>query len=251
MIEMFYDAHCHLNLLNEKELNKILAETKEKNVSEMISCSTSFESNKQNLLLAKNFSKIKAAIGIYPLDASELNEKEMDRAFGFFENHINGAIAVGEIGMDYKYCKSELDKIKQEEIFVRFIELGKKYDKPLIIHSRYAQRQVLKILESEKAQKVLLHSFVDSKKLMKIAFENEWFVGVGVSVLYNEEIQENVRDFPLEKMLFETDSPVRFNGEKATPLDIVRIANKVAELKKIDIENVENVQETNYVELFG
>ena len=251
MIKMYYDSHCHLNMLSESELTKMLAKTKEVNVLEMISCSTSFESNKQNLLLSKKFDQINAAIGLYPLDALELEEKELDRAFGFFENHLNEAIAIGEIGMDYKYCKNDKDKIKQEEIFIRFIELGKKYNKPLIIHSQYAQRQVLEILESEKAEKVLLHSFVDSKKLIKIANKNGWFVGVGMSVLFNEDVQNTILETLIEKILFETDSPVRFDGKKTMPAHIIQIAEKIAELKEINIKKLEKQQEQNYAKLFS
>ena len=250
MINMYYDAHCHLNLLTEKEIKKALTDAKEKNVTEMISCSTSFKSNRQNLLLAKNFPQTKAAIGLYPLDLLELNDQELGKAFGFFENNIKNAIAIGEVGLDNKYCKTKEDKEKQENNFIRFIELSKKYDKPLIIHSRYAQRTVLELLASEKANKVLLHSFTDSKKLMDIAVTNEWFVGVGVNILFNEEVQKNIAGFPLKNLLFETDSPIRFNGEKAMPLDIVKIAEKVASLKEIAIDLVEAQQEENYTTLF-
>jgi len=250
MIDMYYDAHCHLNLLSEKEFKGTLADALEKNVKEMISCSTSFESNKQNLLLSKNFPQIKAAIGIYPLDTFELNEQELNRAFGYFENNIKNAIAIGEVGLDNKYCKTDEDKERQKNIFIRFIELSKKYDKPLIIHSRYAQRTVLEILTREEVSKVLLHSFTDSKKLMEIATTNGWFVGVGVNILFNEDVQKNITDFPLKNLLFETDSPIRFNGEKAMPKDIVRIAQKVANLKRIDLTEIEAQQEENYRALF-
>jgi len=250
MINMYYDTHCHLNLLSEKELKGTLANAKEKNVAEMISCSTSFESNKQNLLLAKKFPEIKAAIGIYPLDALELNNQELDRAFGFFEKNIKEATAIGEVGLDYKYCKNEEDKEKQKDVFIRFIEMSKKYDNPLIIHSRYAQRDILEILKDEKASKVLLHSFVDSKKLMEIAVSNNWFVGIGLNVLLNEDVQRNIIDIPLTKLLFETDSPVRFNGEKAMPQDIIQIADKIAKLKEIDNMQIESQQEKNYATLF-
>ncbi|MBT4870653.1 MAG: TatD family hydrolase [Candidatus Diapherotrites archaeon] len=250
MIKMFYDSHAHINMLTKKELEEMLERTKDKNVDEIISCSTSFESNKQNLLLSKKFPQIKAAIGLYPLDAMELEEKELDRAFGFFEKHIKEVKAIGEVGMDYKYCKTDEDKEKQKDIFIRFIELGKKYDKPLIIHSRYAQRQVIETLEKEDCEKVLLHSFVDSKKLMLRAANNNWFVGVGMSVLFNEQVQRNISEFPIENLLLETDSPIRFDGKKAMSDDIISIANKVASLKEIEIGLIEKRQEANYTKLF-
>jgi TatD DNase family protein len=251
MIKMYYDTHCHLNLLSEKELNTALTDASEENVTKMISCSTSFHSNKQNLLLSKKFEQINAAIGLYPLDGMELNSKELDIAFGFFKKHISDAIAIGEVGLDHKYTKTNLDKEKQKELFTRFIDLSKEYDKPLIIHSRYAQRTVLEILESERAEKVLLHSFIESKKLMKIASENNWYVGVGMNILSDSQVMQNIIEFPIENLLFETDSPIRFNGEKAMPKNIIQIANKVAELKEIDLNQLELQQEKNYAKLFS
>ena len=247
---MYYDTHCHLNLLNKKELEQAITDAKEKNVKKMISCSTSFQSNKQNLLLSKTFPEIKAGIGLYPLDILELNDEELNRAFGYFKKQINNAIAIGEIGLDYKYCKTQADKEKQKEVFVRFIELGKEFNKPLIIHSRYATRNTLELLENEGAEKVLLHSFTESKKLMDKASENGWYVGCGVNVIFNEQVQNNIKEFPIENLLFETDSPIKFNGERAMPKDIVKIAAKVGELKNLDIDEIQRKQEENYSKLF-
>ena len=250
MIEMYYDVHCHLNMLSEKELTQELAKSSENNVTSMISCSTSFHSNKQNLLLSKKFEQIKAGIGLYPLDVMELEPEEIKKAFGYFDKHVNEAIAIGEVGLDHKYTKNNSEKQKQEELFIQFIELAKKHDKPIIIHSRYAQRDVLNILENEAAKKVLLHSFIESKKLMKIAAENNWFVGVGMNLLSNEDTMANISLFPIENLLFETDSPIRFNGEKAMPSNIPNIANKVAELKEIELAKLVKQQEKNYKALF-
>lgn len=244
------DSHAHLDLVDEKDIETVLFNARQNGVNKIISCSTSFNSNIKNLELAQKFDNIDCAIGLYPLDAIELSEDEINHAFNYFKEHIKDAVAIGEVGLDKKYCKTEEEFVKQKEIFEKFIDFAKKYDKPLIIHSRYAQRTVLEILESEKASKVLLHSFVDSKKLMEIAAANGWFVGVGVNILFNESVQKNTTDFPLKNLLFETDSPVRFNGEKAMPADIAKIANKVAELKEIDSGQLEAQLEKNYTTLF-
>jgi len=238
-------------MLQEDELANALKNAKKDGVKEMISCSTSFASNKKNLLLAKEHLQIKPALGLYPLDILELSQEELDKAFDFFEAQISSAIAIGEVGLDYKFAKSEEEQKKQEEIFFRFIELAKKYGKPLIIHSRYAQTQVLEALQKATAKKVLLHSFVDSAKLMKTAAELGYFVSAGLSLLYKKDAQENIKTFPLEKLLFETDSPIRFNGEKAFPKNIKQIAEKVAEIKSISVKEVEAQQEKNYLKLFG
>jgi TatD DNase family protein len=248
---MFFDCHCHFDLVKEEERKNFLEKAEEKGIGKVISCSTSFESNKTNLELAKKFENVEAGIGLYPLNTLELNEKEIERAFEFFEKNIGKAKAIGEIGLDKKFTKREEEIEKQKRIFERFIDLGKKYEKPLIIHSRYAQRDVLEILEEKEARKVLLHGFTESEKLIKKAIEMNYFIGVGLIVLENELVKERVKKIPLEKILFETDCPIRIMGKKAYSEDIRKIAEKLAELKNLPLEKVEKQQEKNFIELFG
>jgi TatD DNase family protein len=247
---MLYDSHAHLDLVNENEIEPLLKKAKENGVEEIISCATSFYSNEKILLLSKKYPEIKSAIGLYPLDAVELSEEEIKKAFNFFEEKIKKAFAIGEVGMDFKYSTSEKEQEKQIQIFTNFIELSKKYNKPLIIHSRFAQRQVLELLEKNNAKKVLLHSFVDSEKLMKKAVELGYFVSCGLNVLENEQVQKNIKSFPIENLLFETDSPIKFGGENANPSKIKYIAEKVSELKEMTFEEIEQQQEKNYKKIF-
>jgi TatD DNase family protein len=237
--------------MNEEELKEGLNLAKENNVTQMISCATSFLSNERNLELSIKYPQIKPAIGIYPLDALELNELELDKAFYFFRAQIKKAIAIGEVGLDFKYSTKKEELEKQIAIFERFIKLAKEFDKPLVIHSRFAQKQVLQILEEQKVEKVLLHSFVDSQKLMKQAAEKGYFVSCGLSVTYNEEVAKNITSFPIENLLFETDSPIRFNNEKANPSKVKEVAQKISKLKNISLTELENQQEINFKKLFG
>jgi len=248
---MLVDAHAHLDMVPVKELESVVNEATKNGVGKVISCATSFASNKKNLEIAKKFDLIEAGIGLYPLDALELSETELDHAFEFFETKVRTATAIGEVGLDYKYAKSDTEKEKQQEIFKQFILFAKRFDKPLIVHSRYAQRDVLGMLEKEKATKVLLHSFVDSQKLMNRAFDDDFFISVGLSVLENELVQERIKEFPLNSLLLETDSPMRFSGEKTMPKDILQVAKKVAELKGLELDAVEAQLEKNFKALFG
>ncbi|HNV01082.1 MAG TPA: TatD family hydrolase [archaeon] len=247
---MFYDVHAHIDLVEEKKIDSILKESMEKNIAEIISCSTSFISNEKNILLSKKYEEIKPALGLYPLDLVELSETELDKAFNYFEENKKNIFAIGEVGLDYKYCKTLSEQEKQIKYFEKFIEFSNTIKKPLIIHSRYAQSQVLKTLQKNDASKVLLHSFVDSKKLMKNAIDNNYFVSSGLNVTYSKEVEENLFNFPLENLLFETDSPIRFNGEKAYPSKIIEVAKKVSEIKNISLIELEKQQEKNYKLLF-
>lgn len=220
-------------------------------IKEAISCSTSFASNQKNLNLSRKNSSIKAGLGLYPIDAIELNENELARAFDFFEENIKDTYAIGEIGLDFKMCKNTEEQNKQKNIFEKFLTLSEKYKKPVIIHSRYAQTQVLEILSTFKTKKIILHSFIDSGKLMKKAADQEYFVSAGCSTLYNTQVQERIKEFPLNNLLFETDSPIYFNNEKATPKKIKEIAQKTAELKKTPYDEIETQVEKTYQKIFN
>lgn len=247
---MLYDAHSHLDLI-EENLKDTISDARKTNVCKIISCSTSFASNQKNLSLQKEHKEIMTALGLHPLNLIELTESEMEKALEFIENQIFEAKAIGEVGLDFKYAKKEWEIKKQKKYFEEFINLSKKYDKPLIIHSRYAQKQVLKTLEEKNGIRVLLHSFVDSQKLMKKATIDGHFVSVGLNILYNEQTQKNISSFPLERLLFETDTPIRFNNEKAHPSKIALILKKVAEIKGLNEKEVEKQQEKNFKKIFG
>jgi TatD DNase family protein len=237
-------------MVPEEELTLTLAKAKQSGVGEIISCSTSFTSNETNLDLSRRYPQIKTAIGLYPLDIVELNNNELNRAFDFFKFEIDNSIAIGEIGLDFKYSRRQEEQTKQIEVFNRFIDMAVEYNKPLIVHSRFAQSQVLELLNEKNPSKVLLHSFVDSQKLMRKATQLGYYVSCGLSVLWNEEVQKNIKEFPLEKLLFETDSPITFKEFKATPDKIYVIAEKVAQIKGITLKEIEGIQEKNYRKLF-
>ncbi|MGI6589782.1 MAG: TatD family hydrolase [Candidatus Iainarchaeum sp.] len=247
---MLYDCHSHIDLINENEVKPLLEDSLKEGVGEIISCATSFYSNEKTLTLSKQHPQIKPALGLYPLNALELNEEELNKAINYIKKNISKAIAIGEVGLDFKYATKEEEQEKQKKVFSEFIELSKEFNKPLIIHSRYAQREVIELLKEKKAEKVLLHSFTESKKLMKQATELGYYVSCGLKTLTDEIIQKNLKPFPLEQLLFETDSPIIFDNEKAHPKKIKLIAEKVAELKEIDFKEVEKQQEKNYSTLF-
>jgi TatD DNase family protein len=247
---MLIDTHAHLDMVDEKDIETVIYDARKKGIEQIISCSTSFHSNIKNLELASKFENIDCATGLYPLDAMELTSKEIDNAFDYFKTHVNEVVAIGEVGLDKKYCKTDDEFIKQKEVFIRFIKFSKKYDKPLIIHSRYATREIIEVLQKNNAKKVLLHSFTESLKLMKKAIEKGWFVGVGLTVLTDELVQKRVREIPLSGILLETDSPIKFNGKLAMPAKINEIAAKIAELKELPQNQVEDQLLNNYETLF-
>lgn len=248
---MIQDTHAHLDMMEENEVLELINNASKINLNAIISCSTSFNSNQKNLELAQKYNLIKPAIGLYPLNILELNEEELNRAFIFFEDEIKNSIAIGEVGLDFKFSIKEEEQEKQKQILTKFTQLSKKYDKPLIIHSRFAQRQVIELLEQNQAKKVQLHSYTDSQKLMQKAINLGYYISCGMNLLYNTDVQKNITSFPIENLLLETDSPMIFNNCKTTPIDTRLLLEKISELKHITQNEVEEQLEKNFHSLYG
>ncbi len=247
---MFIDSHTHLELI-EENLDEILKLASEKNIGKIITNSASFISNKKAIDLSKKYENVYACLGLYPIDALELTDDELNKAFDFFEENHKFAIGIGEVGIDHKLSTTENEHEKQEQIFKRFIDFAMEKNLPITVHSRYAIKQVQQILENKNATKVYLHSYTDSSNLMNRAVRNGYYCGVGLNLLWDELVQERIRKFPLQNLLLETDSPIIFKGEKAFPDKIELIAQKIAELKEISIEDVEKQVEKNNKILFN
>jgi TatD DNase family protein len=244
---MFYDAHAHLDSV--KEVKNALKEAKKARVKEIVSCSSSIENSKTNLEL-KKFEQIKAGIGLYPLNAIELSESKLKKAFNFFEENLKKADVIGEVGLDYKYSKEKEERGKQKMVFRKFIKMSNEFEKPIVVHTRHAQKDVIKLLEEERAENVLLHSFVDDGKLMRRAKKNGWLMSVGFVVMWHKEIQERIKKFDENFLLAETDAPLNYENELIMPKDIPRIVGKIAELKDMSLKELEEIFESNYKKLF-
>jgi TatD DNase family protein len=242
------DSHCHLNELNE--IQKAIQKANECNVKTIISNSVDLNSMKQNLNLSSKFSEIKTALGLHPSNILLMNEKKINEEIEFIKKNSSKCIALGEIGLDFKHAKTNEEKEKQKKYFIELIELGIKLNKPLIIHSRYSGKECLKILEEMNAKKVLMHWFTNSKKEIIKASELNYFTSIGANILFSKEVQENIKLIPLNLMLFETDSPISFNGIPAKPYWIKEIAEKTSEIHKLTLQKITKITYNNAEKLF-
>ena len=142
---MIVDVHCHLtdDYFKDK-LDKVISNAEKKNVVSIITNGLNFKDNLNVLKLSKKYNLVKASFGLYPLDAVKLNEKELSLILEQIKKNKNNIVGIGEIGMDFKY-NNEFEK--QKEIFSNIIEISEKIKKPLIIHSRGAEKEVPLTLE--------------------------------------------------------------------------------------------------------
>lgn len=249
------DCHCHLEQKDyDKVREQLIGQCKQK-LKAIVTCCAHPRDIELTLKLArenKNF--IFCAIGIHPEYIKEINDKEIDNVIKEIEKNKGFISAIGETGLDYYWVKEPEWQEKQKFLFKKFIALAKKLNLPLVIHSRNASEDTIAILEEEgmKHKKVLMHLFSDRKSLAKV-IENGWLVSIGPGIQKSKDIRKVARDMPLNRIILETDSPwFAQEGQKyGTPLNVKFALEKIAEIKKLSIEEIERQTDLNAVEFFN
>ena len=245
---MLVDVHAHLDLV--KDIGSTVNICKEKNFDSIITNGTNLEDNKKVLELSFKYDIIKPALGLYPLDLEKLNQKQIDDFFIFLESKIKNIFAIGEVGLDFS--KENFNKEKQIKYFKKFLSLSEKYNKPLIIHSRKAEEQIVDIITSSSNKKIIMHCFCGNFKLIKKLIEHGVYFSIPCTILKSKHFQKLVEVLPFENILTESDSPFLSSNKllENKPYFIVDTIKKISEIKKINKTNLENKIFTNYKKIF-
>lgn len=250
------DAHIHLSDQEYSGItDEIVAEAQSSNVVALVSNSMNLETSVNSLKLADKHPRIVyAALGIHPWNISALSEDELQQTLTLISEHRQNKnmVAIGEIGLDYKYMAAWE---KQLKVFDEMLKAAEKLDLPVIIHSRGTTAQIVDMLPTYNLKKVLLHWFSNPISALTKAIERGYFITEGAPTAYSNGIRDVVRRVPLANLLTETDGPVRFfkqpfNGKRTTPAFIPIVVKAIAEIKKLDVEDVADQIAKNFEEFF-
>ncbi len=247
---MFVDTHCHIYDEYYDDIEKVLKKIKDNNIGKIINNGCDAKSNMEVLKKVSSYDFMYGALGIHP--ESVLDYKKED--IGFIEQHLNDEkiVAIGEIGLDYHYGKE--NKEAQIILFEEQLKLAEKYNKPVIIHSRDATLDTIETIKKYKVRGVI-HSFSGSLETANIYLKLGFLLGVnGVITFKNCNLKDVIKEIPLEKIVLETDSPyltpVPFRGERNDSSHINEIAEFVASLKGVSMENLANITNESVQQVF-
>jgi TatD DNase family protein len=259
------DVHTHLDHPQfEKDLLDVIKRAKAAGIVAVITQGVDHERNLALLELAKLDPMIKVAFGMYPLDALNV-EVDPELAAGddysrrtktsfadtldAIEEHKDAIIAIGEVGMDFKYSK---DHETQSANFRQIVRLAKRIHKPLIVHSRNAEKEILDILEDEQYFHVDMHCFSGSRKLLERGIKLGLMFSIPTNVVRNQQFQQAVEALPIGNILTETDAPYLgpYKDLRNEPANIKEAILKIAELKRMDPVEVANAIYFNYQKMF-
>lgn len=243
---MKIDVHAHLDHELVEDLDKIIQNARDAGVKVIINNGLNSETNKITLEMAKKYDIVKPAFGIYPSDAAEISDFDLESEIKFIKN--NNPIAIGECGLDGTYDNMD----RQVEVFEKLVDLAIELDIPLIIHSRKAEIKILDIIEEKKPKKVVLHCFSGKKSLIKRGYDLGCYFSIPTNVVRAQNFQIMSELIPITRIFTETDTPY-LSPIKETwnePANVSSSIKKIAEIKKMDELEVETSIFMNYQKLF-
>jgi TatD DNase family protein len=252
------DVHCHLEQKDyDNDREEVIEKCRKELKAVITSCAHPRDFELTMRLVENHNGFVFASCGIHPEYVKDISEKEKDDFLDLIVKNKEKIVAIGETGLDYWYIKEKEWQERQKELFVELINLAKELDKPLIIHSREVFEETLDILENNDAKKVNFHMWGANQLLQRI-LDNGWYVSMNTIILKSKKHKKIARDIPLERLMLETDSPwlapkrlVEGADERNDPTSIKIVAQKIAEIKKIDFEEVWQKCGENAVNFFN
>lgn len=214
MFKSVIDAHIHFDLYKEAEQEEIIQSLEEHNIEGLITVSEHLESAERNLKLAEKYEKVYPAFGYHP-EQSLPEAREVEKLIDFIMNHQEKMIAIGEVGLPY-YLRKKQGYIELEryiDLLETFIITAKKTAKPIVLHAVYEDAPIVcGLLEKHSIEKAHFHWFKGDSAVIERIRANGYFISIAPDILYEQEIQEIAKGFPIEQLMVETDGPWPFEG---------------------------------------
>lgn len=251
------DAHIHFDLYPQKQQQMILQDLDAYHIEALISVSENLVSAQNNLMLSGTYRMIKPAFGFHPEQVIP-SESEIISLEQFMMKHHKQMVAVGEVGLPY-YLRREHLNIPVEpytQLLERFIQQAVTYNKPIILHAIYEDAPIVcELLEKYSVKKAHFHWFKGDQKMTWRLMANGYYISITPDVLYEGEIQQIVKNYPLSLMMVETDGPWPFKGPFKNELTHSKMIHqsivKIAQIKRLHVKEVYETLYQNTKHFYG
>ncbi len=250
---MLFDTHAHLNdPAFDQDREELMNSLASAGVGLVMNAGCSLESSRDIITLAEQYPWLYASVGSHPDSANEVNEDviELYRQMCRHEK----VKAIGEIGLDYYY--EDIPRDIQQKAFRMQLELARELDMPVIIHERDAHQDGMDIIRQFPTVSGVFHCFSGSAEMAKQLVKKGWYIGfTGVLTFHNaRRAIEAAAAIPIERIVLETDcpfmAPTPFRGKRNHPGYLYRMAEKLAEIKQLPLEEVERITMENGKRLY-
>ncbi len=259
---MLIDTHTHTNFPQFKNDWQVVIQRALDDDIWLINVGTDLEMSKRAIEIAHKYeNSVFASVGLHPNEALSLSKGDLNKEFDETEflklSQDKSVVAIGECGLDfYRTTNKEKQKIQYERL-EKQIEIAIQAKKPLICHIRNAYEEANEILKkyTSRLKSVVIHSFTGNWQDAELFLNQGFYLSFNGIITFSHNLDEIVKKSPLDKILFETDAPyltpAPFRGQRNEPQYVKYVAERVAEIKDISIEEVAGQTTKNAKEVFN
>ena len=255
MVYNMIDTHCHIDFEDfDGDREDVIKRAKDK-LDHIIVSGYSNDSNMDVLKLSRDYEGfIYPTFGFHPVSSQNATQEDIDIAHNNIKNHLNDILAIGEVGMDYYYVTDKALRERQQEIFRGFLELADEYRVPIVMHVRDCEKKAVNIIEDyENIPYFVFHCYGGSLKTAKrIMNRDDSYMSFSTMLCYSKHHQDLIEKIDLDYVLTETDSPylAMTKEERNEPVNVVRAVHKIADIKDMDVETVDEITTSNARKVF-
>lgn len=253
---MIIDTHAHYDdRAFDDDREEVLSSLSAAGIEYVVNVGASLDSTASTVRLTEKYPYIYGAVGVHPDQADELDEEKLKWLESL--TSLPKVVAVGEIGLDYYWDKA--DRNVQKKWFAAQMDLAKRVNLPIIVHSRDAAMDTVDIMKAEHAKELrgVIHCFSYSAEIAREYLSWGYFLGIGGVITFKNarKVKEVVEYMPLSQLLLETDcpylAPAPFRGKRNTSVNIPLIIKEIADIKGISSEEVEQIAYENAKRFYG
>lgn len=249
----YFESHAHLYFEDfDNDRDELIEQLLSSDIEGIINAGVDLESSLKSIGLAERYERIYAGCGFHPNDAADHDIKELEVLKTLIQHPK--AVAIGETGIDLYRDRAPLEL--QKKFFIRQLEIALENDMPVIVHSRSADTETFDIIDQVSPKyKGVFHCYAGNSENALRLIEKGFYISFTGNITYKKNDREEViRQIPLKNILLETDSPfltpVPFRGKRNDPSKLKLIAEKIAEIKGVSVEEVAEVTTRNSKKLF-
>jgi TatD DNase family protein len=232
------DAHVHLDMIRPVE--PAIANARAAGISVIVAVGMDIFSNRKTLELSRQFpGMVYPALGYHPWN---IKEEEIDKTLAFLDEHLKNAVALGEVGLDYKV---KVKKEVQHRVFESVLDLAEKYGTPVNVHSRYSYERTHAMVTAAHIPKAVFHWYSGPMEVLDKIIADGYCVSATPALAYSYHHREAMIRAPLSNILIETDAPVEFNGKPSEPATLVETLHELARLKEMPVSEIAQITSEN------
>ncbi len=248
------DTHSHINMIEGTPIESVIQNAIENGVNKIIVPSAYPKDIDDVIKLVNRYDNVYGMLGVHPTEVKDWTDDLADKIREYSKNPK--IVAIGEIGLDYYWDKSFNDL--QKEIFIKQIKLANELNLPISIHDREAHKDTFDILkEHNKNSKIVMHCFSGSVEFANECIKEGMYIALGGVVTFKNAVKmkEVAINIPLDRLLLETDAPyltpVPFRGKENQPAYTKYVAEEIAKLRNITVDEINKATTQNTFEVFG